>query len=115
MSDPGNVMSQTSPAILSVEECPFYIYQTRDFSCRSPQSISVNKPTTLVKPTANRGANGIPCNLQLYAAGFILNRTCMLAVTHSILTCRYLYIPQDFPVLFIIIFLTISQQQVMAP
>jgi len=58
---------------------------------------------------------GIPCNLQLDAAGFILNRMCKLAVPHSIFTCRYVYIPQDFTLLFIIIFLTFPQQQVMAP
>jgi len=53
--------------------------------------------------------------VQLYAAGFSLNGRCKLAVTHSILTCSELYNLQDFPLLFMIIFLTIPLQQVMAP
>jgi len=55
------------------------------------------------------------CPVQLYAARFSLNRRCKLAVTRSISTCRQLYNLQDFPLLFVIIFLTIPQQQVMAP
>jgi len=38
-----------------------------------------------------------------------------LAVTHSILTCSSLYNLQDNPLLFVIIFLTFPQQQVMPP
>ena len=53
--------------------------------------------------------------MQLYTAGFSLNWTCKLAVTHSILTCSSLYNLQHFPLLFVIIFLTILQQQAMAP
>jgi len=53
--------------------------------------------------------------VQLYTAGFSLNWRCKLAVTHSILTCSWLYNLQDFPLLFVIIFLTIPQQHVMAP
>jgi hypothetical protein len=45
MLDPGYVLRQTSPDDLSVAEFPFYIYQTRDFSCRSPQCIPAHKQT----------------------------------------------------------------------
>jgi len=48
------------------------------------------------------------CNLQLSAVGSILSRTFNLAVTHSILTWNYLYIPQDFPLHFFIIFIRTS-------
>jgi len=115
MWDPGDVLRQTSPDVLFVKECPFYIYQRSDFSHSSPQYIHVNKQATSDWLTANRGTMGIPSNLVLYAAGFSLNRTCKLAVTESILSCRDLYIPQDFPLLFVIIFLTFSQRQIMAP
>jgi len=53
--------------------------------------------------------------LQLNADVFSFNWTCKLAVTHSILTCSYLYNLQHFPLLFVIIFLTFLQQQAMAP
>jgi len=57
--------------------------------------------------TANRGTIGITCNLQWYAAGFILSRMCKLTVIHSLVTGSLLYNSQDFP-LFVIIFLTFS-------
>jgi hypothetical protein len=57
--------------------------------------------------TACCGTVGITSNLQRYAARCILRRTCQLTVIHSIVTCSWLYIPQDFP-LFVIIFLTFS-------
>ena len=47
MWDPGSVLTQTSPDILSVEERPFYIYQTWDISCRSSQCTPVTQQTTL--------------------------------------------------------------------
>jgi hypothetical protein len=105
------VLRQTSPDDLSVAEFPFYIYQTRDISCLSPQCIpankQTNKQTSSYRLTANRGTVGITSNLQRYAAGCILSRTCKLTVIHSLVTCSLLYIPQDFP-LFVIIFLTFS-------
>jgi len=39
------VLRQTSPDDLFVAEFPFYIYQTRDISCRSPQSIPAHTHT----------------------------------------------------------------------
>jgi hypothetical protein len=66
-----------------------------------------NKQTSSDRLTANRGTVGITSNLQRYAAGCILSRTCKLTVIHSLVTCSLLYIPQDFP-LFVIIFLTFS-------
>jgi hypothetical protein len=115
IQDPGDVLKQTSPDVLSVEECPFSIYQTSDFSHHSLQCIFVNIQTTANRLTANRRTMGIRCKLQQYAAGLSLNRTCKLAVTHFVLTGKYRYITQGFPHLFVIIFLTFPQLQVTAP
>jgi len=104
------VLRHTSPDDLSIEEFPFYIYQTRDISCRSLQCIPANKQTNIIRPTYCKSLDHWN-HLQL---GCILNRTCKLTVIHSFVTCSLLYIPQDFP-LFVIIFLTFPQQQVMAP
>jgi hypothetical protein len=70
-------------------------------------SLQTNKQTSSDRHTANLWTIGITSNLQRYAAGCILRRTCKLTVIHSLATCSLLYIPQDFP-LFVIIFLTIS-------
>jgi len=43
--DPGNVFRQTSPEVLSIAECSFYIYVTWDISCRSSLCIPVNTQT----------------------------------------------------------------------
>jgi len=53
--------------------------------------------------------------VQLFTTGSSLNWRCKLAVTHSILTGSRLHTLQDFPLLFVIIFLTIPQQHVMPP
>jgi len=103
------------PDVPSDEECPFYIIETGNFRCPSPQYIHENKQPTSDRLTVNWGTLGIPSNLQLYVAGSTLNGTCKSAVPSSILTSRYLYIPQDFPLLFVIIFLTFPQQQITAP
>jgi len=66
-----------------------------------------NKQTSSDQLTANCGTVGITSNLQQYAAGCILSRTCKLSVIHSHVTDSLLYSPQDFP-LFVMIFLTIS-------
>jgi len=42
----GYVLGQTSPDVLSVEECPVYILQSRDFCCCLAQFVPVNKHTT---------------------------------------------------------------------
>jgi len=47
-----------------------------------------------------------PCNVQPYAAGFLMSTMCKLAVNYAIVTWSSLYIPQDFPLLFVIIFLS---------
>ena len=77
------------------------------------------KWTTIVGPTCCKLWDcSSPIQLytvQLYTAGFGLNWTCKLAVTRSIMTCSWLYNLQDFPLVFVIIFLTIPPQQVMAP
>jgi len=52
--------------------------------------------------------------LQPYASGFSLNGRFKLAVTHSILTCSWLHNLHDFPLLFVIVFLTIPLQDVVA-
>ena len=97
------MLRQTSPDNLSVEECPFYIYQTQDISCRSLQCIPTNTQTNIIGPTYCKSRDRWN-HLQL---GCILHRTCKLTVIHSFVTCSLLYIPQDFP-LFVIIFLTFS-------
>jgi len=99
MKEPGDVLRQTSPDVLSVKEYPVYIYQTWDYSCRSPQYIPANHQTTSDQLTAHGGTIAKPCNLQLYAVGFVLSIMCKLAVPHSIVTWSSLYIPQDFPLL----------------
>jgi len=105
MYDPGDYMRHTSPDVISVEECPFYILPTWDFGCLADPFIPVNKQTTSVRLTANCRTVWNPCNLQLHAARLILSKTCKFAITHSILTWSYLYIRQDFPLLFVITFL----------
>jgi len=60
MYDPGDVLGQTPPDVLSVEEWPFYIYQIWDFSCCSSLCLPVNEQTTSDQLTANRGTFGIP-------------------------------------------------------
>jgi len=73
--DPGDVLRQTSPDVLSVEGFPLYIYQTWDFTCRSLQCSTANRQTTSDRLTANRGTIGIPCNLKPSAVRYILSRT----------------------------------------
>jgi len=102
------VLRQTSPDLLSIEECPSDILQTLDFSCCSPLFNPVNDQTTWGWLTASPGTVRNPCNLQLYAVGFVLSRKCKLAITHYILTWCWLYIPQDFPFCFMIIYLFFS-------
>jgi len=104
--DPEEALRQQLPDDLSIEQFPCYIYQTWDISCRSLQCIPASKQATSKQPAANCGTFVITCNLQLYAARYILSRMCKLTVIHFIVTCSLLYIPQDFP-LFIIKFLTI--------
>ena len=62
MHDPGDVIRQTSPDILAIEECPFYIYHKWDICCRSSRWIPANKQTTSDRRTAHRGTVGIPCS-----------------------------------------------------
>jgi len=62
MLDPVDVLRQTSPDILSVEDCPLYIYQTRDFSCRSWKCSPLNIPTISDRLTAIRRNIRIPCS-----------------------------------------------------
>jgi hypothetical protein len=109
MYDCGDVLRQTSPDVLSIKECPLYMYRTFDFSCCSAQCIPVNKHRRMNQLTAKCRRVGIPFDLQQYAAGFNWDRTCKLADTHTILTCRYVYIPQDFRLPFVISVLTVPQ------
>jgi len=46
MYDPGNVLRQTSPDVLSFEEWPGYINETWDIRCHSSRCIPVNTQTT---------------------------------------------------------------------
>jgi len=108
MYNPWDFLRWTSPDILFREAYPIYIRQSWDFGGRKPLLILVNKQTTSDWLIANRGTVRNPCNLQSNAAWFNLREMCNLAVTYFILTCSEVYIPQDFPLLFVIIFLSYS-------
>jgi len=103
---PRDLLRQTSADILSLEECHIYIWQSSYFGYCTAQSIHGKKYTTLDRLIANCKMVGNPRNLHSYAARLMLSITYMLAATYSILTWSSLYIPQDFPLLFFIIFLS---------
>ena len=86
MKDLWDVLIQTSDDVLSDEECTVLITQTRDFDGHSPRFFPVNRHTTSDQLGANRMTIGNPCTRQLCMTGFIMCRTCKLAVTHPILT-----------------------------
>jgi len=73
-----------------------------------PQCIAGNKQTTSDWLIANCEIVWNPCNLQSYTPGIILSIMYKLAANYSILTWSSLYIPQDFPLLFIFICLFYS-------
>jgi len=98
----------TSADIFSIEQWRIDIWQSCDFGCRSPRFIPGNNPTTSDRLIANRETVVNPCNLHSYTPGFMLSISYKLAATYSILTWRSLYIPQDFPLGFLIIFLFYS-------
>jgi len=83
---PGDSSRQAEGDFLSFEQWRIYIYQSGDFSCRTPQFIPVNKQTTMDRHIAHLGAVGNPCKLQECAGGFIVRITHMLAPKYSILT-----------------------------
>jgi len=103
---PGNYMGQTWAGTPSLEQCPIYIWQSWDFSCLTCQCIPGNKYTTSDRLIVTCETVGNPWNLQSCPAGFMLSIMYKLAATHSLLTWSSLYIPQDFPLLSIIIFLS---------
>jgi len=96
---PGICCEKQSPDIHSLGECAVYLSQSWDFGTLSHFCIPVNTKKTSDRLGANRRMVEIPCHPERYAAGFILSRTRTLAVTHSILTWSYLYIPRDFPLI----------------
>jgi len=108
MYDPGDILSQSSADLLSNKQFLFYASQTFDFGGSSELFICITKLTTSDQLPANCSMVGNPCNLQVYAVRFILSRMCMLSVIHWILTWSWLYIPYNFPLLFIIILLSMS-------
>jgi len=84
IQDLGNLLRQTLPYVLFVEECLLYQSNMRfqlSFTMMYPCKQIINIGPTYYKSRDHSNP------LQLYAAGFNLNRTCKLAVTHSILTC----------------------------
>ena len=86
MHYPWDSLRQTSADILSLKQWPIYIWQSCYFSCCTPQFIPINKQTTMDRHITHLGTGGNPCNLQLWAAGFILSIMHMLAAKYSILT-----------------------------
>jgi len=89
-----------SISILYLSNMRYQLSFTSMYPCKQ-----TNKQTTSDRLTVNHATVGITCNLQLYPARWNLSRMCKLTVIYSIVTCSLLYIPQDFP-LFFIIFLT---------
>jgi len=83
---PGYSLRQTSADIPSLQHCPIYSWQSCDVGCCTPYFNHVNKQTTTDQHIAHCGVVGNPCNLQLYAAEFILSITNMMAANYSILT-----------------------------
>jgi len=108
IQDPRDVLRQTSANLLSEEECTIFISQRWDFSGRSLWFIPVKTHTTSDRLGEYRRNVGNPCDQQQCATGFILCRMRKLAVTHAILTWSYLYIPQVFPLLYVIFFFRTS-------
>ena len=108
IQNPSDFLRRTSSDFLSVKGFTVYMSQRGDCAGRSPRFIPLNKHPTSDRLGANRRVGGTPCRGQLCATGFILCRTSKLAVTHAILTWSWLYIPQDFPLLFVIFFLRTS-------
>jgi hypothetical protein len=80
------------------------------FGCRSPVFIPVNIQLSSYWLAADCGTIGDHWNLPLFAVRFLLSRRCKLAVTDSIVTWRNLYIPQNFPLLLVVIFLSFSAE-----
>jgi len=103
---PGHYLRQTLAEILSLKECPIVIWESCDFGCCTLLCISENKLTTSDWLIVSCCTVGNPCNLQPDAAGVNLGMIYNLAATFAILTWSKLYIPQDFPLLFSIIFLS---------
>jgi hypothetical protein len=62
MEDTRNDIRQTSPDVLSIQECPYYIYETWNFSCCLLYCVPVNKQTTLDCLSANHRTIRIPCD-----------------------------------------------------
>jgi len=101
-------LTPTSSDILPLEECPINMWKWWDFGCITAQSIAEDKPTTSDRLIANRETVGNLCTLQSYPAGFMLGIMYKLAATYSNPSWSLLYIRQDFPLLFVIIFLSYS-------
>jgi hypothetical protein len=108
MYDPWDFLRHTSPDVLSRKPYPVYIRQSCNSSHRNPQLILENKQTTSDRLIAYRWTFRNPSNRPSNATWLKLSETCNLAVTYFILTCSEVYIPQEFPLLFVIIFLSYS-------
>jgi len=76
---PGDDLRQTEAHVLSLEQCAIDRQQSSDFCCHTVKFIPVNKQTTLDQHIAHLGDVWNLGNLPLYAAGFILSITIMLA------------------------------------
>jgi len=86
MQYPEDSLRQTSADIFSPIQWPLYFQQSCNFSCRAPRFIPVPNHRTSHLHIAHCGAVGNPCNLQLYAAGFVWSIWNFLAATDSIRT-----------------------------
>ena len=106
----GDYLIQISKDNLSPKECPIHIRLSWDFYCHTPQLIPVYKHTISDWLLAHCGTVEYSCNLQPCAVWFILSIMNKWVATCSILTWSSLYIPQDFPLLFIIMLVSYSTQ-----
>jgi hypothetical protein len=105
---PRQILTETSPDFLFLEGGPVYILSLCNFALRTPQFIPFHKRIPSNRLIVSPGTLGNPCNLQPYATAINLSITYDLAATYVILTSSYLYIPQDLPLHFVIIFLSYS-------
>jgi hypothetical protein len=104
--NPSDFFRKTSPDVRCLEESPVNYWLSRDVCCRKHLFMPVNTQTTSDQLATNREMTWNPCNLHPYAAGFIMSRVRVLAVTYSILTSSWQFIPRNFSLAFVLIFLS---------
>lgn len=105
---PSDFLRQSSPDVLSRKVYPVKMSKWWDFGCWNPLFILVINQTSSDRHIGNRGKVTTTSSLQWNIALLKLSEPCNLAVTYFIWTWREVYIPQEFPHLLGIIFLSYS-------